>query len=447
MFIEAPPPLDEIGDKIRSRGWVDIAVLASDPRESNRYLHWDKLRRLKPPEGLTSREWWWRIKQIERRSSMRLLPLVGEGESPLKYGLPDLLLRSLHHVDQRCAGEVAMDEVVTNDRHARDRYLVNSLMEEAIRSSQLEGATTSRRVAKELLRSGREPQDRSERMILNNYRALQFMRDEMSEELTPDMVLELHRIVTDGTLDNPDAAGRLQRPGEDRVGVYDRDDGRRVHVPPPAEELPERLRRLCRFANESEDSEQFVHPVIRAILLHFCLAYDHPFEDGNGRTARILFFWSMRAHGYWLVEYLPISKILREAPAQYERAFLETETDDGDTTYFLIHQLQVIERAIAELHAYLARKMDEIKEVEELLRGGDGLNHRQLSLLSDALRHPDRSYSFGGHAAIHRVTHETARADLARLRDKGLLNSRKVGREYLFDAAPDLPERLKESAA
>ena len=72
-----------------------------------------------------------------------------------------------------------MDEVVTSERQAGQRFLVNSLMEEAIRSSQLEGATTSRRVAKEMLRTGREPRDRSERMIANNYRALQFMREEM----------------------------------------------------------------------------------------------------------------------------------------------------------------------------------------------------------------------------------------------------------------------------
>lgn len=443
MHVEPAPSLKEIEAKIRSRGWIDISVLASDPRESNRYLHWDKLRRLKPPDGLTSREWWWRIKQIERRPGMRLLPLAGEYGTPLRYGLPDLLLRSLHHIDQRCAGEVAMDEVVTNDHQARKRYLVNSLMEEAIRSSQLEGATTSRRVAKELLRSGREPKDRSERMVVNNYRALQFMRDEMGGVLTPDTVLELHRLVTDGTLNDPGAAGRLQQPGEERVAVYDHDDGRRVHTPPPAEELPERLRHLCDFANEDEDSEQFVHPVLRAILLHFCLAYDHPFLDGNGRTARILFFWSMRKHGYWLVEYLPISKILREAPAQYERAFLETETDEGDVTYFLIHQLGVIERAISELHDYLNRNMGEIREVEALIHDGDGFNHRQLALLSDALRHPGRSYTFNEHAETHRVTHETARADLSRLADRGLLARRRVGREYAFESPSDLASRLK----
>jgi Fic family protein len=449
LFVEAPPPTDGLfglGGAENER-MLKALTTPPDPRSSERYLHWDKLRRLDPPPGLSPEEWWWRIKVVERRPGMRYLSLGDANGASFSYSLPDTLLRSLHHVDQRCSGEVAMDEVVTSDRQARQRYLVNSLMEEAIRSSQLEGATTSRRVAKELLRSGREPKDRSERMILNNYRALQFMRNEMGGALSPESVLELHRIVTDGTLRDPDAAGRLQRPGEERVAVYDRDDGRRIHKPPAADQLPERLQRLCDFANEDENGRQFIHPVIRAILLHFCLAYDHPFEDGNGRTARILFFWSMRERGYWLVEYLSISRILREAPAKYERAFLETETDDGDTTYFLIHQLEAIEEAIEELDCYLARKIGEIKEVEALIHGADGFNHRQLALLSDALRHPDRSYSFGDHAEIHRVTHETARSDLSRLADRDLLSRRKVGREYIFEPDPDLPRRLRESPA
>jgi Fic family protein len=426
---------------------------ARDPREVGAYLHWNKLRRLGPPNGLTSEDWWLKIK-FERRSGLRPLPLLDAAEDspvhsgrPFVYGLPDSVLRSLHRIDQRCAGEVAMDEVVTSDAQARERYLVNSLTEEAIRSSQLEGATTSRQVAKELLRSGREPRDRSERMIFNNYRALQFMRNEMGDILDPETILDLHRILTEGTLDDPDAAGRLQTFMEDRVGVYDRDNGRLVHRPPHPDSLPERMQSLCDFANQHDESEPFIHPVVRAILLHFWLAYDHPFVDGNGRTARILFFWLMRKRGYWLVEYLPISRILQQAPAQYGQAFLETETDEGDTTYFVIHQLQVIERAIEELHVYLARKADELRKVETLIHGGDGFNHRQLGLLSDALRHPDRSYSFGEHAEINRVTHETARSDLSELADRELLLRRKVGREYIFEPPPDLAKRLKESPA
>lgn len=444
MYVASAPTTDELVRRLGPARSVTALVALPDAAEQERYLHWDRLRRLPPPAGLSSEQWWLRVKHA-RQDGMRLLPLTDAIGRPFGYTLPDLVLRHLHHVDQRVAGEVAMDEVVTSEREAGQRFVVNSLMEEAIRSSQLEGATTSRLVAKELLRSGRTPRDRSEQMIANNYRALRFAK-EMGAELTPESVLELHRIVTAGTLADPGAAGRLQRPGDDRVAVFDRDEARApVHVPPPAAQLPERLRALCAFANEGDDGEPFVHPVLRAILLHFWLAYDHPFEDGNGRTARILFFWLMHTRGYWLAEYLPISRLIRKAPAQYERAFLETETDGGDTTYFLIHQLGVIDRAVADFHLYLRRKIAEQRDAEARLKGLEGLNGRQVALLTHAIRHPDHAYTYGGHATSHRVTHETARSDLADLAGRGLLARRGRGRPHRYTAPTDLPERLQES--
>lgn len=441
MYVAQPPDasalLVKIGDDL-----MRVLLADQDARANQEYLHWDKLRRLEPPEGLTSEEWWLQIK-LQRRAELRTLPLTTTDGAHCFYTLPDSLLRRLHLVDQRCSGEIAMAEVVIADDQARRQYLVNSLMEEAIRSSQLEGATTTRRVAKDLLRTGRPPSDRSERMILNNYRALLHMR-EIGDELTPASLLELHRILVDGTLDNPDAAGRVQRPDEERIAVLDRLDGSVLHDPPPAASLPDRLEALCAFANERNDGERFVHPVVRAILLHFWLAYDHPFEDGNGRTARALFYWCMRTHGYWLVEYLSISRILSKAPGQYGRAYLETETDEGDTTYFLLYQLEVIERAIEDLHRYLQRKITQIRDVEQLIKGAAGVNHRQLALLSDALRHPDRIYTFGGHASSHQVTHETARSDLSTLAERDLLTRRQHGRRYSFSVPSDLAKRLQE---
>jgi Fic family protein len=407
------------------------------------YPHWDKLRHLDPPKALTREQWWAGIKYA-RVNVARPIPLMDTFDSAFSYTMPDLVLSRLHLVDQRCAGEIKMPEVVTGDAQAKQHYLVNSLMEEAIRSSQLEGASTSQRVAKELLRTGRNPRDRSERMIVNNYLALQYMRNSMGDRLTPADVLELQRILTDGTLDDPSASGRMQTPDEERVAVVDRIDGGVLHRPPPAEQLPARLQALCDFANGDSDAEDtFIHPVVRAILLHFWLAYDHPFEDGNGRTARVLFSWSMRTKGYWLVEYLSISKILREAPGQYNRAFLLTETDAGDTTYFLIHQLGVIERAIEALHKYLRRKVAEVRDVEQLLRGTGGFNHRQTDLLGGALRDAERAYTFASHAQAHGVTHETARTDLRSLVSLGLLESEREGNRYRFRPPHDLAERLK----
>jgi Fic family protein len=446
MYVAVPPDLDEVIERSDPKRLLELirrGMLGPGESEDGRdYVHWDKLRHLEPPDDLTHEEWWFTIRTA-RAPLFRPFPLKDPEGRPFVYAVSDLVLRRLHHVDQRCSGEIAMPKVVTADEQARQHYLVNSLMEEAIRSSQLEGATTSRRVAKELLRSGREPRDRSEQMILNNYRALQFIREGIGDKLTPEAVLELHRIVTQDTLDDPDTAGRLQRPDEERVAVYDRADGSLVHAPPPAEQLPDRLQAMCDFANEWDRPERFVHPVVRAVLLHFWMGYDHPFEDGNGRTARALFYWYMRARGYWLVEYLSISEILRKAPAQYTRAFLLTETDNRDATYFIVNQLGVIERAVDELHAYLHRKVQEVRDVERLVKSSPDFNHRQLALLGYALRTPESFFTFQSHATSHGVTHETARNDLLPLVDGGLLEQRRSGRRYVFRPAPDLTSRLK----
>lgn len=422
---------------------IPVVLLNTSPTTTDgRYRHWDTIRRMQPPGDLTPAEWWVQIK-FARSALMKSLPLRDARGSVFKYGLPDAALGMLHQIDQRASGEIAISEVVTNPA-TRDRYIVDSLIEEAITSSQLEGAVTSRVVAKEMIRSGRAPRDVSERMILNNYQAIQFVRSHRGSLLTPELLCDIQRIVTDDTLDNPDYAGRIQRPGEDRVRVED-SEGCILHLPPPAEELDDRVRAMCDFGNGMEE-EVFLHPVVRAVLLHFWLAYDHPFADGNGRTARALFYWSMLNQNYWLAEYLSISQILRTAPAQYGRAFLYTETDDNDVTYFLLYQLRVICRAIEEFYLYLQRKIEEIQGVEGLLKSSVDFNHRQLAVLSHALRQPGATYTFRSHATSHGVVRQSARSDLLALAGKGLLERRKSGRAFVFHAVPDLVNRLKNVA-
>lgn len=187
------------------------------------------------------------------------------------------------------------------------------------------------------------------------------------------------------------------------------------HVPPPAEELPQRMEELCRFAN-GETPKVFIHPVVRAIALHFWLAYDHPFCDGNGRTARALFYWAMLHQG--------------------------SESDDNGLTYFLLAQVKVIQQAIANLHAYLERKAGEVGALQQRLEGMDGLNHRQLALLRHALRHSGFRYTVLSHQNSHGVSHQTARSDLQKLAARGLLLPGKDGRREIFRVPEDLSARL-----
>jgi Fic family protein len=183
-----------------------------------------------------------------------------------------------------------------------------------------------------------------------------------------------------------------------------------------------------------------MHPVVRAILLHFWLAYDHPFEDGNGRTARALFYWAMLRQGYWLFEFISISSILKKAQAQYGRSFQYTETDDNDATYFINFQLEVIARALDAADKYLTRKTQEIADAERRLKECGEFNYRQLALLSHALRKPATEYTVKSHSVSHNVTAATARTDLHNLVEAGLLEERrpKSGRKVIYAVSPNL---------
>ncbi len=432
-----PPDFHQLFSDIESDKIRQIFDAKASP--NGKYRHWDQLRHLEPPEGLTTEEWWIGIK-MARMTMAHPVPLADATGYPFTYCMWDGAQERVHKIDQRASGRIEVSELVTNPS-TKDRYVINSLIEEATTSSQLEGASTSRPVAKEMIRSGRNPRDISERMILNNFRAIRYVGEYQREKLTPEFVCELHRVVTDRTLDDPNDAGRLQVPGEERVKVWDEQD-EILHVPPPAEQLQERLDALCRFAN-GEEPEGFLHPVIRAIIIHFWLAYDHPFVDGNGRTARALFYWSMLREGYWLTEFLSISRILTKAPSKYSRAFLLTETDDRDLTYFIIYQLKVIIRAIEELNQHLQRKMSEVKNVESLVKDSTEFNHRQLALIGHALRHSDAFYTVESHRSSHNIATQTARIDLTKLADRGLLIRGTLGKAYYFIAPEDLPDRLR----
>jgi Fic family protein len=439
---QTPPPLKELMTRLQKPDrMMQLFALMQAQKTRGEYLHWDKLRRHPAPDGFTHEEWWLATK-LSRMDALRPIGLKDKQGRPFFFSVPELVMEELHQIDLGSGGHVSLPDQITNPQ-TRDRYLVSSLMEEAITSSQLEGAVTTREVAKEMIRTGRKPRDNSERMILNNYVTMQRIRELKDRDLTPELVMEIHRLVTDGTMEDPTAAGRFRLPHEERVVGDDYD--KIVHIPPPAEELEERMRAMCSFAN-AETPDYFIHPAVRAILLHFWLAYDHPFYDGNGRTARALFYWAMIRRGYWLFEFISISKIIKKAPMKYSLSFLHTETDDNDLTYFLLAQTYVIRQAIAELHAYIRRKTEEFHDAESHMKALDLFNHRQVELLLHAIKHPNHRYTFASHGKSHGIVYQTARADLLDLAERKMLESQKKGKQWNFIAPSDLSERLMKLA-
>ncbi len=416
---------------------VNVLTESPSPLVEGKYLHWHKLRYYSPPEGLSHKEWWLAIK-LRRQSLFKEIPLKDKNGKPFKYLEVDPIPERLHNIDQGTGGFIRMPEQITNP-DTKDQYYVSSLIQEAITSSQLEGAVTTREIAKEMIKTGRAPRDKSEQMILNNFKTMQRIGRLKNEHLSKELIFDLHRIITEKTLDDNSASGRFRKTGQ-RIVVVDMYN-KVFHDPPAAEQLKERMDDMCDFAN-SKSPEGFIHPVIRSIILHFWLAYNHPFVDGNGRVARALFYWSMLHNGFWLFEFISISQIIRRHPSKYGRSFLYTETDDNDLTYFILYHLEVIQRAIKKLHEYIKRKAEKLRAIESELRGVAILNHRQRALISHALRHPHHQYTIRSHQISHNVVYQTSRLDLLNLESRGLLNSQKIGKTWYFTPVSDLEEKL-----
>ena len=415
---------------------LDLFAQLSPVDDAGRYLPWDEVRHRTPPERQTHRTWWLSL-STARRSAAVELPLLGKAGVPFWFSNAPPLLAALSRLDRELDGHpLSSDGHLSRDD--RQRHLVHLTIDESIRSSQLEGANTSRLIAREMLRDGRPPRDHGERMIANNFAAMEQVEQWVNERRTIDLdaILALHRTMTDETLPARDV-GRLQTPDDARVYVVSSSGGV-VHQPPPAAELPERMERLCAFANDESD-DPLIHPAVRAVLLHFMIGYDHPFADGNGRTARALFYWSLLRSGFWLAPYLSISQFLLEAPAQYSRAYQYVTADANDATHFLLHQLEILLCAADRLRQYLRSEQARSLALD---RAAVGLNDRQAAVIREALSDPHQRFTIARQRREHRISYAVARSDLLDLEARALLTKVRTGKKFVFRPAPALADHL-----
>lgn len=439
---DGEPPPDLLNRFLRSwmTGDGSAPLVQLITRANHDYLYWDRFKQLVMPEEVSAEDAW-RLAKTVRAIRRRATPVRDTHGHMFWFGMTEEMERCLYVTTSQAAGPVIAPAETLLGSDARRRYMISSLMEEAIASSRIEGASTTRRVAKEMLRTSRPPRTRAERMILNNYVTIQALRELKDEPLSPEVVVRIQQWLTEGTLDDPDDVGRLRT--TDDVFVFTGESLEPAHVPPPASSLPEELDRLCAYANtEGTQGEPFEHPIIKAMVLHFWLAYLHPFADGNGRTARALFYLQMLKGGYWLFEFVSISRVILGKRGQYDRAYLYSEADGCDMGYFITFHLHAIESALVSLWEYIQRKAKEDAALAATLGRDRSLNHRQRALLGRALEESDTVFTVESHKVSHGVAYATARDDLLDLVERGFLEKGRQGRKWVFVAVEDLRERV-----
>jgi Fic family protein len=436
--IERPPIVSNKWDFGALLAEMPVGMLAEVKKKlESDYPYWEKWKSFAKSWDFDGKKLWCVIKTLRGLSGK--IDFSGIKDVPMSVNTPSVMQQLLHELDMDLGENLQAGSLIPAEE--KTFYLVSSLMEEAIASSQLEGAATTRKVAKEMLESQRKPVNLSEQMIANNYAVMQWIVQNKDKKITPASILTIHRLITGKTMPDDNEMGAFRT--KDDVHVVDVQTGAVVHTPPSHKLLNELMRDFCAFANDETKQNFFVHPISRGIIIHFLVGFIHPFADGNGRTGRALFYWYLMKKGYWLIEYMSISRVILNSRAQYARAYQYTELDDMDLTYFVLYNLHAISQALKDLKKYIQKKSLERQQILSLLHNTD-LNDWQLNILQEIINEQASFFSVLLIESKFGISNQTARNDLNTLVRKGILQTRKSGKQIQFFPVKDAIRKIKK---
>ncbi len=418
MKIESTPQVKFIDDVITD--YIEQRYATFLKSTDERYLYWDEVKHKKnlPYQNL---EKVWTLIKLHRRGNYKRIKIGGD---TFVYFQTESIQENLHEFDLKLIGGLYKDPI--NSMHQAE-YLKNSILEEAIASSQVEGAATTTQVAWEMLKSGRNPTNESEQMIFNNLRSMKLITEETDKPLDFQLIIELHKTMTANT----SAEYCIGNFRDKQIYVQDFVDGEIAHTPPPAKSVKKYMEDLCEFVNSDKP---FIHPILKASIIHFLIGYIHPFMDGNGRTARALFYWYLVKKEYSLIKNISISRAILNSRIQYDKAFLKTENDENDMTYFINYSIKGLRVAFENLIKYRDKKKQDMEQAKLVsYRTMDrGFNKRQADLVGYLYTKDKGSVNIASYAKRHDIVRQTARKDLNELVNAGLIKEKKAGRNVSF---------------
>lgn len=394
---------------------ADLQFTEEIKKIQDEYLYWSKVKYRTKYENKIDL---WSVVKLHRQINSKSIHF---GRYQFSYPTTDYLQRSFHLFDLNIGGTLGSNIGIAETD--KTKFIISSIMEEAISSSQMEGANTTRKKAKEMIQQEKKPRTKSEQMIMNNYVTMQHIIQHKNDDLSPEKLLEIHKLISHKTLDDPSDEGKFRQ--NDDVFVEDTLKGEAVHQPPPKDELVKLINDLCVFFNS--DNIDFVHPVVKGCIIHFIVGWIHPFTDGNGRTARALFYWYMLKKGYWLTEYLSISRIIKDTKNQYEKAYLYTENDENDLGYFITYHVKTMEKAFEALKEYIGRKQKEVVQAAKFMKIA-GVNDRMAQILKIVYDDSDRVLNSKEIEKRFDISNFTARQDLKNLVQLGFLEMIQVNK-------------------
>lgn len=272
------------------------------------------------------------------------------------------------------------------------------------------------------------PANKDEQMILNNYKALEYVLENLHRRIDENVIQDIYRIVTSNTLDRSDIVEKYRT---DKVFIWDERNQEVIYEAPNHLMLENLMKNLVNFINDENDG---IHPIIKAAIIHFNFVYIHPFFDGNGRTARALFFMYLLKNGFSYFKFFSISSIIQEERSKYYKAIKDVEDHDGDLTYFISYIADMIRKAIDMTWVLFKKEFAYKIFKNKLAEKNTYISERIDRALKYYLKSNVTLVTIEEHRKKYNTSYETARMDLNKLSSLGVFERTKQGKLFVYKA-------------
>jgi Fic family protein len=330
----------------------------------------------------------------------------------------DCILRKAHEIEK--IGQ-ELHDLISHASFQKDFYL-DSTIEEAISSAIYEGANSTRAKAQQLIAAKARPKNKDEWMLLNNFEAMQWIKRSSANDVSLELIRNVHEIVTRNTLEAEDLdfAGKFRN---DQVFVHSKTFEVK-HEGIPHDKI---IGALTEAIELTTKNSRYFPAILKGVLLHYFIAYIHPLFDGNGRTARTLFYFKAIKNKLNFVELLSVSAYLKNHGRRYERSFEKVIDHDLDITYFIDFNLDALMKAIEKVRTKVEflLKVPNLKLIYKL-------SDFQIGLLQKTVLHPFSKTDAEGYASTISRSREIARQELKQLKDLGFMKEAKDGKRFVY---------------
>lgn len=388
---------------------------------NNSYVHWDKFKDMPLPVEGNRKDIWQQITSEREQGFTRKLPV---GDTEIKWWVSNTMEAQLHQLDVGLAGGRDL-EVLLENKYIH-RHKTNALVDESIASALLAGAVVSKKAAKEMLLKKRSPQNVNEQICVNIYRALQLAFSKKEEPLSEALLLQLHQALTKDTI-KLKGIGQYRTNNKVDTSFIDTLSG---YKPVDARQVAPLMETVFSLYN-NDAAPFFIHPLVKASIIHYLVVTIRPFKDANGRMARLLAQMYLLKKEYWAAAFISVSNVIAKFKPQYHKSIVQSQTDTNNTGYFIQFYIQSIQMAYKSLKDFAWRITKEKAGTGE--NKLPGYNERQTAVLQWLKEDAEKIVTIRELRSIYGISKETARTDLTALVNKGWIKYYHINKKtYAF---------------